>query len=168
MTPPKHLWSCGVVQSALFAAFAVVSFGCHSDNVAAPHSSSPRALLGCRANVEPTVTVDQALAFREDHDLITVAGYLVRQLGACTRMECYGPRECNSCEFTLRLAASPKELTRTIPLYSSRVRYRCWSSARDQCAFEADGQHVIAHGRLRFVNGSFEPIFLDDPKICAL
>src|SRR6478609_3440518 len=152
---------------AIFAASVVVSFGCHSDNVAAPHSSSTRTPAPCRGNVEPAVTVDQALAMREERDFVTVAGYLVRHLGSCTRMGCFWPPNCNSCELTLRIAASPKDLTRTIPLYSSRVYYTCSSSVPERCAFDADGQHVIVRGRLRIANSSVEPVFLEDAQICS-
>jgi len=114
------------------------------------------------------MTVDQALAMREEHDLVTIAGYFVRNLRSCTRMECLiAPPDCNSCELALQLAASPKEVTRTIPLSSSRVHYRCSSFAPNQCAFEANGQRVIARGTLRIANSSVEPVFLENPQICS-
>ena len=155
------------MRIALVIAIAAALSSCRSHDAAAPRSSGSSTPPPCSGEEGPTLTVDQVLALREERESVTVEGYFVRQLGGCTMVSCIMDPNCNSCEILLRLAASPKDTTRTIALYDTRVHYSCWTSAPEKCSFDANGEHVVARGRLRINNGSVEPVSLDHVEICT-
>ena len=159
-----------VVRFATTVASAAVLLGCHSNEDTAPPSIASRVPPVCHGDTGTALTVTQALAIRESRDSVTVEGYLVRSSTGCTLRGCLTERHCNTCVIAVRIAPSPREVTdiRTLPLYDSRDSYTCLSSSPERCAFDADGQHVVARGSLRFFGESVEPISLNDPQSCAL
>jgi hypothetical protein len=143
----------------------VVMLGCHAEQPA----SSPRSPVPCRDGAGNSISVDAALAIKDQLNAVTVEGYLVLVPGPCTLMGC--PNEhpnCNTCEGYVRIAASRAGRSKTLRLHGSSVSYTCLSRGRSPCVFDATGQHVLAQGTLHYSENEIEPVSLHDPKICEL
>ena len=154
------------IELAAFS--AMVLLGCHARHPTSSHRTASRTPAPCRGGVGNAISVDEALAITEQRDVVTIEGYLVRVAGPCTLMNCSEEHpDCNTCENHVRIAASRARQSKTLRLHGSRVSYTCLSK-RDTCAFDANGQHVLARGALHYSEDDFERVTLHDPEICEL
>jgi len=160
------------------AVWIALLIGCHSEEQAKSASTSTRTPPPCPAGIGNTITVHEALASRSTRAFVSVEGYLVLVSTGCTLMNCPEAHpNCNDCLLSVRLASSRDHSARTdvktLPLYGSRVNYGCSSKTLERCVLDANGQHVIARGVLRYFTPSVlaesvEPVSLNDPEICQL
>ena len=154
-------------ENAYVALCAVVMLRCHAEQPASLPSTASRTPVPCRDSVGNPISVDAALAIKDQRNDVTVEGYLVLVPGPCTLMNC--PDEypdCNTCENYIRIASSRAGPSKSIKLHGSRVSYACLSKGRSPCIFDATGQSVLARGALRYSENDIEPVALHDPKIC--
>jgi hypothetical protein len=106
-----------------------------------------------------------------------VEGYLVVAIGACTLRDCVtlerSPYPCNTCDFEVRLGASPKPY----PSYDKGIRFTgarhdrflCSSiNGRITCGLDAKGQHVLVRASLEFPEMDYLQVSLKEPEICEL